>query len=192
MLEEAAECALEAKDLWVSSIWSGFSAAVALGLGDRSRARRLAERSPSLGREVGARESASLALRTLATIARSEDDLELAGSLFGEGLRLNYEIGERTNIAYYLEGLAEVSAAEGRLERAARLWGAASTLRDTVEVAAYPRAADRAFHERPAAARERLDRRTWEDAWAEGRAMTTEEAVEYALAKRGYEVPTSP
>ncbi len=185
MLEEAAERALEAKDLWVSSIWSGFAATVALGLGDRSRARRLAERSLSLGREVGARESASLALRTLATIARSEEDLELAGSLFGEGLRLNYEIGERTNIAYFLEGLAEVSAAEGRLERAARLWGAASTLPDTAEVVAYPRVADRAFYERMAAARERLDRRAWEEAWAEGGAMTTEEAVGYALAKHG-------
>jgi len=144
-------------------------------------ARRLAERSPSLGREVGARESASLALRTLATIARSEEDLELAGSLFGEGLRLNFEIGERTNIAYYLEGLAEVSAAEGRLERAARLWGAASTLPDTAEVVAYPRVADRAFYGRMSAARERLDRRAWE----EGGAMTTEEAVGYALAKHG-------
>ena len=163
----------------------GFAATVALGLGDRARARRLAERSLSLGLEIGAREAVSLALRTLATVARSEEDLELAVSLFGEGLRLNYEIGERTNIAYFLEGLAEVSAAEGRLERAARLWGAASTPPDTAEVVAYPRVADRAFYERMAAARERLDRRAWEEAWAEGGAMTTEVAVGYALAKHG-------
>ena len=181
MMVESAERRLEAKDKWASSIWFGFAASVALGLGDGARARRLAERSLSLGREIRAREAVSLALRTLATIARSEDDLELAGSLFGEGLRLNYEIGERTNIAYYLEGLAEVSAAEGRLERAARLWGAARTLPDTVEVVAYPPDADRAFYERLTAARERLDRRAWEEAWAEGRAMTTEEAVAYAL-----------
>jgi predicted ATPase len=182
MMVESAERRLEAGDKWASSVWFGFAATVALGLGDGARARRLAERSLSLGREVGAREAVSLALRTLATIARSEDDLELAGSLFGEGLRLNYEIGERTNIAYFLEGLAEVSAAEGRLERAARLWGAARTLPDTVEVVAYPHAADRAFYERLTAARERLDRqRAWEEAWAEGRAMSTEEAVAYAL-----------
>ncbi len=182
MMVESAERRLEAGDKWASSVWFGFAATVALGLGDGARARRLAERSLSLGREVGAREAVSLALRTLATIARSEDDLELAGSLFGEGLRLNYEIGERTNIAYFLEGLAEVSAAEGRLERAARLWGAARTLPDTVEVVAYPHAADRAFYERLTAARERLDRRrAWEEAWAEGKAMTTEEAVAYAL-----------
>jgi hypothetical protein len=182
MMVESAERRLEAGDKWVSSVWFGFAATVALGLGDGARARWLAERSLSLGREIGARETVSLALRTLATIARSEDDLELAGSLFGEGLRLNYEIGERTNIAYFLEGLAEVSAAEGRLERAARLWGAARTLPDTVEVVAYPHAADRAFYERLTAARERLDRqRAWEEAWAEGKAMTAEEAVAYAL-----------
>jgi hypothetical protein len=184
MMVEAAERALEAGDKWVSGIWSGFAATVALGLGDDARARRLAERSRSLGLEVGAREAVALALRTLAIIARSEDDLKLAGSLLGEGLRLNYEIGERTNIAYYLEGLAEVSAAEGRLERAARLWGAARTLLDTVEVVAYPHAADRAFYERLTAARERLEERAWEEARAEGKTMTTEEAVEYALAEQ--------
>ncbi len=192
MMVESAERRLEAEDKWMSSIWFGFSATVALGLGDGARARSLAERSLSLGREVGAREAGSLALRTLATIARSEGDLGLAAALFGEGLRLNYEIGERTNIAYYLEGLAEVGAAEGRLERAARLWGAARTLLDTVEVVAYPHAADRAFYERLIAARERLDAQAWEEARTEGKTMTTEEAVQYALTKDGDQEANSP
>jgi hypothetical protein len=45
MLEEAAEGALEVGDKWIASIWFGLSAPAALGLGDRARARRLAERS---------------------------------------------------------------------------------------------------------------------------------------------------
>ncbi len=89
MMLEAVERRLEAEDKWISSIWLGFSATMALGLGDSARARSLAERSLSLGREVGAREAVALALHTLAPIARSEGDLHLAGSLFGEGLRLN-------------------------------------------------------------------------------------------------------
>ncbi len=70
------------------------------------------------------------------------------------------------------------------MERAARLWGAARALLETIEAVAYSHAADRAFYERLTAARERLDRRVWEEAWAEGRAMTTEEAVGYALAEQ--------
>jgi hypothetical protein len=42
--------------------------------------------------------------------------------------------------------------------------------------------ADRSLNEEQlATARESLDERAWEEAWAEGRAMTTEEAVAYAL-----------
>jgi hypothetical protein len=125
----------------------------------------------------------SFALPTLAIIARSEGARKRAAALFGEGLELSAEIGEKTNVAYYLEGLAEVSASEDRLERAARLWGAARALLETIEVIPYPHhAADRAFFEqRLAEARARFDGGRWEEAWAEGRAMTTEEAVAEAL-----------
>ncbi|HET7272216.1 MAG TPA: hypothetical protein VFI90_14185, partial [Rubrobacter sp.] len=171
-------------DRWASSAMFGFSATVALGLGDRARARHLAERSLSLAREIGAREVVAVALPTLAGIARSDDELERAARLFEEGLVLSAEVGDGTNIAYYLESLAEISASEDRLVRAARLWGAAAVLLETVEVIVYPHAADRTYFDRQlAAARAKLDEQTWQEAWEEGRTMTTEEAVGYALEK---------
>ena len=185
LMEESAERRLELfEDRWASSAMFGFSATVALGKGDRDRARRLAERALALAREIGAREVISVSLPTLAGIARSDGDLERAARLFEEGLMVSAEVGDGTNVAYYLEALAEISASEDRLERAARLWGAAGALLETVEVIAYPHAVDRTFYDRQmAAARERLDERAWEAAWEEGRAMTTEEAVGYALEK---------
>jgi predicted ATPase/transcriptional regulator with XRE-family HTH domain len=185
LMEESAERRLELfGDRWASSAMFGFSATVALGQGDRDRARRLAERAISLAREIGAREAVSVALPTLAGIARADGDLERAVRLFEEGLVLSAEVGDGTNVAFYLEALAEISASEDRLERAARLWGAAGALLETVEVIAYPHAVDRTFYDRQmAAARERLDGQTWEAAWEEGRAMSTEEAVGYALEK---------
>ena len=185
LMEESGERRLELfGDKWASSAMFGFAATVALGQGERARARRLAERSLSLSREIGAREAVAVALPTLAGIARSDGDLERAVRLFEEGLVLSAEVGDGTNVAYYLEALAEISASEERLERAARLWGAAGALLETIEVIAYPHAADRTFYDRQlAAARERLDGRTWETAWEEGRAMTAEEAVGYALEK---------
>jgi predicted ATPase/DNA-binding XRE family transcriptional regulator len=185
LMEESGERRLELfGDKWASSAMFGFAATVALGQGERDRARRLAERSLSLSREIGAREAISVALPTLAGIARSDGDLERAARLFEEGLMLSAEVGDGTNVAYYLEALAEISASEDKPERAARLWGAAGAILESIEVIAYPHAADRTFYDRQmAAARERLDERTWETAWEEGRAMATEEAVGYALEK---------
>ena len=64
----------------------------------------------------------------------------------------------------------------GEAERSARLFGAAEAL-------GYQQApAERALREPYlAAARSRLEEAAWEAAWAEGRAMTFEEAVAYAL-----------
>jgi len=182
MMEESGERRLEMGDRWPAAAMFGFSATVALGMGDRARARRLAERSLALGREIGAREAVSVALPTLATIARADGDYELAGELFGEGLLFSAEVGDGTNVAYYLEGLATLAAAEGRPERAVRLWGAAEAILEQIEVIAYPHATDRSSNDRQlASARASLDERTWEEAWAEGRSMTTEEAVAHAL-----------
>ncbi len=129
-------------------------------------------------------------LPTLATIARADDDYTLAGELFGEGLLFSAEVGDGTNVAYYLEGLATLAAAEDAPERAARLWGAAEAILEGIEVIAYPHATDRSFNDRQlASARGSLDRRTWEEAWAGGRSMTTEEAVAYALERDEEPVP---
>ena len=68
--------------------------------------------------------------------------------------------------------------------RAARLWGAAEAILEGIEVIAYPHATDRSFNdEQLASARGSLDRRTWDEAWVEGRSLTTEEAVAYALER---------
>ena len=77
------------------------------------------------------------------------------------------------------------SAHEGSLEHAARLWGAAEALLEEIEAIAYPHASDPLLRrDRVDAARARLDQQTWELAWAEGRAMTTEQAIAEALGGR--------
>jgi predicted ATPase/DNA-binding XRE family transcriptional regulator len=184
LMEESGQRRLELGDLWPASAMFGFSATVALGLGDGPRARRLAEQALSLGREVGARELIVGALPTLATTARSDGDLGPAERLYEEGLVLSADIGDRTNASYYLEALAEISAEMNDLVRSARLWGAAAALLESIEVIAYPHAADRTLYDRQSAAvRQKLGERAWEEATEEGRAMTLEEAVGYALEK---------
>jgi predicted ATPase len=185
LMEESGRERLKMGDKWASGAMFGFAATVALGQGDLTSARSLAEKSLSQGREIGSREVISVALPTMATIAGLDGDHERAAGLFEEGLTLSAEVGEWTNVAYYLERLAEISVTNGDLSRAARLAGAAEALLETIEVIAYPHATDRSFYERTlAAARENLGPEAWAEAREEGRAMTAEEAIEYALEGR--------
>ena len=184
LMEESIDLALEIGDSWAAAAMLGFSATVPFGQGDLTCARQLAERGLSLAREVGARDVLYVTLHPLAAIALAERDHERAAQLFEEGLTLSAEVGEANNVAYCLEGLATIATSEGRLERAARLWGAAEAILEPIEVIAYPYATDRSLHDKQvAAARKRLNEETWTRAWEEGRAMTTEQAIEYALEK---------
>ena len=78
--------------------------------------------------------------------------------------------------------------------RAARLWGAAEALLEAIETTVYIYAPDRSLYQsQVTAARAQLDdEAAWEAAWAEGRAMTPEEAVEYALSKEEEHEPPTP
>lgn len=143
----------------------------------------MAEKGLSLARQIGATDALYITLHALAAVARAESDRERAAQLLGEGLTLSAEVEDVSSVAYYLEGLAAIAASEDRLARAARLWGAAEALLEPTEVVAYAHAQDRySYQGLVAAARIRLDQQTWAQAWVEGRAMTIEEAVAYALA----------
>ena len=182
LVEESIDRFLKIGRKWAASPMLSFAAAASLFQGDISRARQLAEKGLSLAREVGARDAVYLTLHALATVARAEGDHERAAGLFGEGLALSAEVEDHSSLAYYLQGLAAIAASEDRSARAARLWGAAEALLERTEVVAYAHAPDRSLYRRQVtAARERLDEPAWEAAWGEGREMTPEQAVTYAL-----------
>ena len=76
--------------------------------------------------------------------------------------------------------LAAAAALEGRAGRAVRLWAAADALHETAGSRRLPRA--RRYEPHIAAMRARLGEDACARAEAEGRAMTPEQAVAYALA----------
>ena len=76
--------------------------------------------------------------------------------------------------------MAGAAGARGRRERAARLWGAAEALREEIGVPLQPE--DRmVLDPYLATARSSLGEIAWQTALVEGRAMTPERAIEYAL-----------
>ncbi|MDP9380988.1 MAG: AAA family ATPase [Chloroflexota bacterium] len=183
LVEEALRRYHQEGDTWGGAVLITYFAAMPLSQGDFERATELSEKGLALSREIGDRISIYASLYNLASIAQARGDSREATRLFGEALVLSMEMGDLGNSAYCLEGLAGVSTAEGEMERAARLWGAAETLLATGEAAVYAHTPDRSLYERAVSdARSKASDQSFEAAWAEGRKMTAEQAVKYALA----------
>jgi non-specific serine/threonine protein kinase len=187
--EEATELFLEVGDKWGAAPMLGCSAVGWLNRGDRRRARSLAERGLALCHETGDKHGTSIALLTLAGAAQAERDYERARDLFEEGLSVSAVLGNEADIVHCVEGLATVAAAEGSMVHAARLWGAAEALLEKIE-AVYTYVPDRSINRSKVAVRSKIDEAAWGAAWAEGRAMTPEQAVEYALEQEAAPEPT--
>jgi predicted ATPase/DNA-binding SARP family transcriptional activator len=149
--------------------------------GDSGHARSYLEASIALTRESGNTRPISAGL---GVTAREAGDNERAMAIARERLALVQNIGNKENIIQCLEDIAATAAMQSLTTYAARLWGA---VEHVGAVFRHPRvlAARRALIERIVAdARRSVDEAVWAAAWAEGRAMTLEQAVAYALDAR--------
>jgi hypothetical protein len=148
--------------------------------GDYMTAHSLFEESVTAARELNSQYWIAVARSNLGLTAVGLGDLVAAHSLFQESLGLFHQRGDPWGSAESLEGLAYVAAAGGQAERAARLFGAAETVRETARVPL--RLFERPDYDRHvAAARAALKEEAFAAAWAEGRAMPRDRAVDYAL-----------
>ena len=163
----------------------------ALYAGDHPRARALLGESLALSREVGFKEGVPWSLNQLGVLAYREGDHRWAQELLRESLEGHQDLGDRWRAASVLEVLAEVMCAQGRPEPAACLFGAAAAVREAITVPVP--LCERADHEEGiSATRAELGEAAWEAAFAEGKAMTFEEVVEYALSMEEPDPSTRP
>jgi predicted ATPase/DNA-binding winged helix-turn-helix (wHTH) protein len=148
--------------------------------GDYANARALSEESLAICRELGERQGTAGCLGEIGLILCDQHDYPAAQALLKESLTIFLELGDQRNIAEALEGLAYAFWLD-RSGRAALLWGAAERLREAIGAPLKPN--DRSRAERQvAAARTALgDDAAFNLAWQEGRAMTLDQAVQYAL-----------
>jgi len=129
-----------------------------------------------LYKEMGHRHGTAESLAVLGKVVAAQGDYAAARTLYEESLVLSDELGEKWVIAACLLGLGEVVAAQQQLAWAAQLWGAAEALRDAISVPVPP--VERAGYERAvSAARVHLGERAFAAAWAQGRAMTPQQAL---------------
>jgi hypothetical protein len=117
-------------------------------------------------------------------VAQHEGDWDMAAACFAESLAIWREPGSWRQIVEALEGVAEVAEARRQPHRAARLFGAAAALRESGGWPLLPvYRAD--LEQSVAATRAALDEEAFAAAWAEGRAMQPEQAIDYALEEVG-------
>jgi predicted ATPase/DNA-binding SARP family transcriptional activator/DNA-binding CsgD family transcriptional regulator len=152
-----------------------------LALGNHEQAMALLEESLAISRELGDKWVEAACLLSLGNAATLRGEPNQAMMLLREGIAMWVEFESKPNVAAGLEGLAEAVSALGEELRAVRLWGAAAALREVLDVPWSP--VEQLLHEpQLIAARSRLDEAMWEAAFAEGRGMSFEEVVEYALS----------
>lgn len=182
LYEEGLEISQEIGTTWFSGLVLGGLGSAAALLGDRKRAMALHTESLAAFRRTGDMWGIAYALANIATEACDSQDYGWAFASIVESLTICKELGDRWLGAACLEEMAEVASAHKQNERAVRFLGAAEALRETLGWRPSPVA--QADHDKLAASIcAALGNATFETAWAEGRAMTLEHAIEYALAE---------
>ena len=111
-------------------------------------------------------------------VAIDQRDHDRARGLLAESLAIARELGDPRVVIDGLEISAYLAVAVGRMDRAARLQGAAEALRETIGVPLSP--SERALYEVTMLPAVRAAP-GFAAAWAEGRVMSVEQAVAYAL-----------
>ena len=163
--------------------WSLRSLAVAtLNLGDQIKAKSYFEECFSLFQNFGDKSSLAEILYYFGYLAHFEGDYQQAKSFFEQELSMARTVGPLLLGSQALFGLAGVAAANGQAWRAARLLGAADARAEAA--ATYTDAAD-ALYERQTLALivAQIGETAFAAARAEGRAMTFEQAADYALVE---------
>jgi non-specific serine/threonine protein kinase len=161
-----------------------FLAQVAKNRGDDEWAIPLFEDCLRAALEQGDKHAASSALRSLGELAQARGDNERAGARLAASLRLLRALDDRPCAATTLDSLAVLSAARGDAQRAARLFAAAQASHEAQGLTLPPAEQGR-LARAVAVARVGLDRGVFDAAWAEGQAMTLEQAIVYALEEPG-------
>ena len=149
-------------------------------VGDYDRAQDVYQECLILSGQIGDKQRAGVMLSNLSYVAMHQGDYVRAEALIIEALTITVELNTKYLTGLGLAILAGPVSARGQPERAARLLGASEGIllslgaslqpADQIEIDCYL-----------ADIRAQLDEKIYTEAWSQGRAMSIEDAVAYAL-----------
>ncbi len=155
---------------------------------DHAAAQALIEEALALFKELGDRRAIAKAHYRSGCVAFDQDDVSRAQASYERGLAVLWEVEDTWLIAASLEKLAQVALARGSAAWAARLCARATALREAMG-APVPPIEHASYANTLAAIRAQLGEEAFAAAWAEGRAMTPQQAC---AAREQVPVPCTP
>jgi non-specific serine/threonine protein kinase len=177
--EESLAILAETGSRWTRAFPLASLGRLSMRQGEYVLARARLEEALALRRSSRDKWTIGVNLSFLAEVAWREGDYRRAAALLQEALAMFREIGSQHGIGMCLVGFGGIAAGQGKPARAARLLGAAAGLLESL--GAVMALGDPVAYERDLEAiRAQLDQATFSAAWAEGRALTLEQAVAYA------------
>ena len=168
------------ENLWVSRI-SFLLAETYIRNGILEAARPLWKRGLELSRAANDRFHIAWGLEGLGNLERLEGHLEQARQLYLESLPLKVRVMDKMGITYSLEAFARLAAAQKQFERAALLWGAAEGLGESLNLSLTP-PEEQLYRSLFSDSHPLIPEEDFRSAWAEGKAMKMQQAIDYALS----------
>lgn len=177
-------------DRWVSTMGLLGMAMSAKRRRDYPEARKRFTAIAPLFHELGDRHRSNMVKSELAHIDRYEGSYDKAEAAYAETLLEWRRLGHRAAIAHQLESFAHIAQARHDDARAARLFGAAEALRERIVI---PMTGDEKieYEEAVASLKAGMDKKDHATAWAEGRALSMDDAIAYALQQEPRPVSAS-
>jgi predicted ATPase/class 3 adenylate cyclase len=179
-LEESLALSHESSNLQISGRSNEILAQLAHIRKDFAEARRLSENVLDYHREIGDRVSLNGYQSAIAHALRQTGNFEEALGFYRETIIGWKELGHRGAVAHQLECFAFIAKAREQEERAAKLMSAAEALREICDSPMTPQE-HLEYEKEVADLRAGMDEKSFALFWAEGRSMTMEQAVDFAL-----------
>ena len=185
LLEESHQLFRQSGDKWGISIPAFLFGLIAGRQGDFAAARVHFEEALGLQREEGDAWGTVEALLLLGQAAQQLGDLRQAASCYEESLRLNTErVGDKSILVRTLYSLGNLALIQGHPERAAQLLSAFTALLKATGSTTRRSILNQDDDQTVTSIREALGEKAFEMAWAEGQAMTMDQAIIFALLAR--------
>ena len=153
---------------------------VAYRRGNYERARALLEEALTLLRPLGDKWCLNTVLFNLAMVLLAQGEIDQAIAACVEGMSHAHKLGDNRSLTWCLAGLSMAEAEKRAGRRSARLWGAAEGLSESI-ASPLPRFMRHFADVHLPQARQSLGDQGFATALTEGRQMTTDAAVAYAL-----------
>lgn len=150
--------------------------------GQYQHAITMLEQGLSISREIKDKWITATLLGSLGWVALCQSEFNSMLKYMRDSLEIRLNIGDKGGIAWCLEKLAKAKVEQGQLEQAAKIFGYAEALRAPIGSVIDP--TDQPDYKRIIfRIQSALRKEVFSAAWAEGQAMTLEQAIDYALAE---------